>query len=111
MAVLSVNITIEKGTDYENTFTVTNPDGTPFNLSNQTSTAKIKKFPSSTTSSSFNVGIVTSTGQITVSMANTVTNALVPGRYYYDVITTSSATGKIKRIVEGMALVTASVST
>jgi hypothetical protein len=111
MAVPAVNITIEQGTDFENVYTVTNPDGTPLDLTGYTSSAKIKKFPSSTTSSSFSVGIVTSAGQVVVSMAHTVTNALSPGRYYYDVIITSGSTGKISRIIEGMALITPSVST
>ena len=38
-----------------------------------------------------------------------VTNSLSPGRYYYDVIITSSDSKKVK-IVEGMALVTSSPS-
>ena len=111
MAVPSVNITIEQGSDFENIFTVTNPDGSPLDLLGYTSSAKIKKFPSSTTSSSFSVGIITSAGQVIVSMANTITNQLSPGRYYYDVIITSVPTGKISRIIEGMALITPSVST
>ena len=111
MAVPSVNITIEKGADYENVFTITNPNGTPLDFIGYSPSAKLKKFPSSTSSSQFTVGIVTSAGQVTVSMAHTVTNALDPGRYYYDVIITSQSTGKISRILEGMALVTPSVST
>ena len=111
MAVPAVNITIEQGTDFENVYTVTNPDGTPLDLTGYTAAAKIIKFPgSSTTSSSFNVGIITSAGQVIVSMANTVSGALTPGRYYYDVIITASASNKKTKIIEGMALVTPSAS-
>lgn len=111
MAVPSVNITIEKGTDYENIFTVTNPDGSPINLTGYTSVGKIKKFPGSLSSSPFTVGIISNAGQVVVSMANTITNALTPGRYYYDVVITSVSTNKVQRIIEGMAIVTPSVST
>jgi len=110
MAVPAVNITIEQGTDFSNVFTVTNPDGSPLDLTGYTSSAKIKKFPSSTVSTPFTVGIVSAAGQVVVSMAHTVSNALTPGRYYYDVITIASG-GNISRIIEGMALVTPSVTT
>ena len=107
MAVAAVNIVIEQGTDYEEVFTVNNPDGTPLDLTGYTGAAKIRKFPESTTSTSFNVGIVSTTGKVVVSLANTVTDDLKGGRYYYDVIVTSSA-GKKTKVVDGMVLVNAS---
>lgn len=110
MAVPAVNITIEQGTDFQNVYTVTNPNGTPLDLNGYTAAAKIKKYPSSITSSSFGVGIITAAGQVVVSMANTVSEALSPGRYYYDVIITSSGSNKKTKIIDGMALVTPSVS-
>ena len=109
MAVPAVNITIEKGADFENIYTVSNPDGSPLDLTGYTGIAKIKKFPESNSYSSFSVGFVTSAGQVVVSMAKTVTNQLVTGRNYYDVLLTSSS-GKSTRIFEGMALVTPTVS-
>ena len=106
MAVPAVNITIEQGTDFENVYTVTNPDGTPLDLTGYTASAKIIKFPgSSTSSSSFNVGIVTSAGQVLVSMANTVSSELNAGRYYYDVIITSGVSGKKIKIIHQKELV------
>lgn len=110
MAVAAVNIVIEQGTDYQEVFTVNNPDGSPLDLTGHTGIAKIKKFPESTTSTSFNVGIVSATGQVVVSLANTVTDDLKAGRYYYDVIITSSATNKKTKVVDGMVLVNASES-
>jgi hypothetical protein len=52
MAVPAVNITIEQGTDFENVYTVTNPDGTPLDLTGYTANAKIRKYPSSSSYSS-----------------------------------------------------------
>ena len=68
MAVPEVNITIEQGSDYQDVFTVKNPDGTPLDLTGYTASAAIKKFPTSTTTTSFSVGIVTAAGQVVLSM-------------------------------------------
>jgi len=109
MAVAAVNIVIEQGTDYQDVFTVNNPDGSPLDLTGHTGVAKIKKFPESATSTSFAVGIVSATGQVLVSLANTVTDDLKAGRYYYDIIITSS-TGKKTKVVDGMVIVNSSES-
>lgn len=109
MAVPAVNIVVEQGIDYEEIFTVNNPDGTPLDLSGHTGIAKIRKFPGSASSTSFNVSIVPFAGQIVVSMANTVTSDLSPGRHYYDVITISPSGKKVK-VVDGMVLVKATES-
>lgn len=104
MAVAAVNIVIEQGTDYQEVFTVNNPDGSPLDLTGYTGSSKIRKFPESTTSTSFNVGIVSTAGQVVVSLANTVTSNLKSGRYYYDVMITSGD-GKKTKVVDGMVLV------
>ena len=104
-----VNLIIEKGTDFEESFDVTNSDGSKVPLNGFTAVSKLKKYPESSTSTSFSVGITTDTGKVAISMGNTSTNSLSPGRYYYDVIITSSDSKKVK-IDEGMALVTSSPS-
>ena len=105
-----VNIVIEQGTDYEKVFTIYNPDKSVLDLTGYTGVAKIRKFPESTTSTSFSVGITSSAGKVTVSLANTITSELKSGRYYYDVIVTSQSTGKKTKLVDGMVLVNASES-
>jgi len=105
-----VNIVIEQGTDYEKVFTIYNPDKSVLDLTGYTGVGKIRKFPESTNSTSFNVGIASTAGQVTVSLANTVTSELKAGRYYYDVIATLEATGKKTKLVDGMVLVNASES-
>lgn len=110
MAVAAVNIVIEQGTDYEEVFTVNNPDGSPLDLTGYTGIAKIRKFPESTTSTPFSVGIVSAAGQVVVSLANTVTSSLKGGRYYYDVIITAESTGKKSKVVDGMVIVNPSES-
>lgn len=109
MAVPVVNINIEKGADFSNTFTIDNYDGSVFNLNGYTAVAKIRKYPGSPTSKSFNVGITSSLGKITLSMGSTDTFDLVNGRNYYDILITSDENIKM-RVIEGTALVSPSIS-
>lgn len=110
MAVPAVNIVIEKGTDFEATYNVTNSDESVYSLTNQAATAKIRKHPTATTSKSFTTTITVATGEIKISMGSTVTADLTAGRNYYDVILTHSSTGKKIKIFEGTALVHETVS-
>ena len=45
MAVPAVNIEIEQGADFTSTFTITNSDGSVFNMSSASAVAKAKKHP------------------------------------------------------------------
>ena len=110
MAVPAVNISIEQGADFSSTFTITNSDGTPYNLLNSSAVAKIKKFPESTTSYPFSTSITVSTGKITLVMTDTVTSSIPAGRYYYDILITNDTTGLKTRVIEGMAFVSAAIS-
>lgn len=104
MAVPAVNIVIEQGTDFTEVFNVKNKDASVVDLTGNTGVAKIRKFPESIDYTSFNVGIVSATGQITVSLANTISSDLKSGRYYYDIVTISSSGIRTKRF-DGMVLV------
>jgi len=110
MAVPAVNLTIEKGTSFEATFTVTNADGSVFSLVNQSAIAKIRKHSTATEYQSFATGITTATGIISVSMASTITAELTAGRNYYDVIIINSSTNTTKKVFEGNAIVNETIS-
>jgi hypothetical protein len=110
MAVPSVNLTLDKGTDFEATFTVTNADGTVFTLNNYSATAKIRKHPTAETFKSFQTTITTATGEIKVSMASSITSQLSPGRNYYDVTIKEATSNRITKVFEGMILVNNTVS-
>tara|TARA_R100001509_G_scaffold55458_1_gene30588 strand:+ start:135 stop:467 length:333 start_codon:yes stop_codon:yes gene_type:complete len=109
MSVPVVNLRIEKGTTFEATFNVTNSDGSVFELNNYTATAKVKKFPAASSSTSFSTTITSSTGEIKISMASTITSELNSGRSYYDVIITKS-TGAITKAFEGSVMVVDTLS-
>lgn len=110
MAVPAVNISIEQGADFSSTFTITNSDGSLYNLLNTSASAKIKKFPESETSYSFSTSVTVNTGKITISMSNDITSTIPSGRYYYDILLTNNVTGLKTRVIEGMAFVSAAIS-
>ena len=109
MAVPAVNITIEQKADFTATFTITNSDGSVYNLSNASAVAKMKKHPTAGTAYTFSTSITSLTGQITLTMADTVTENIPAGRYLYDILVTSAG-GEKSRVIEGMALVSAGIS-
>lgn len=110
MAVPAVNLTIEKGTDFEATFNVTNTDGSVFSLSNYSTSAKIRKHPTSAISQSFSTSITVATGEIKITMGAATTALLSPGRNYYDVIITHASSGKIIKVFEGSIIVSETIS-
>ena len=105
-----INITIPQGADFTETFLSKESNGSASNLSGYSGVAKIKKHYGAETSKSFNVTITGLTGEVAIAMTSGVTVTLEPGRYYYDVKLTSSG-GAVSRLVEGMAFVTAGIST
>jgi len=110
MAVPVVNITIDQGADFSSSFTITNPNNSIYSLSGASAAAKLKKFAESTTSYSFSTTITVATGVIALAMTDTVTSTITPGRYFYDILVTNSS-GLKTRVIEGMAMVTAGIST
>jgi len=110
MAVPAVNLSLDKGTDFEATFTITVSDGSTITLYNHTATAKIRKHPAAETSRSFQTTITAAKGEIKISMGSTTTALLTPGRNYYDVTIKETATNKITKVFEGMVLVNNTVS-
>ena len=109
-ATPAINIVIPQGADFSEVFTSTETDGTISNLNGYSGVSKMKKHPSAVTSTSFTVGITTASGEVSIAMTSGITTPLDSGRYYYDVRLTSSSEAK-SRLAEGMALVTAGIST
>ena len=109
-AIPSINITIPQGADFTETFVSTESDGSSSNLTGYTGKAQIKKHPDATSSNSFSVSITAATGEVAIAMTSGVTSGLTAGRYLYDVLLTSSS-GSVSRLTQGMALVTAGITT
>lgn len=110
MAVAAVNLVIEKGTDFEAVFNLEADDSSPLAFHNFTGTAKIKKYPTSPKSQSFDVEIDAVLPKITITMAKEKTLELESGRNYFDIFLTENTTNLVSKVVEGCAIVYDSVS-
>lgn len=103
MAVPVVNFTIDQGTRFSTSLKI-KLDGGALNLSGYTFSSKLKKHFGAVDSYPFTVSIAsTTTGTITIGMASTITDTIPPGRYVYDVLSTTS--GITNKVVEGTVIV------
>ena len=110
MAVAEVtNIVIEKGTDFEATFNLFDPDQSAAVLSGLTTTfATIRKFPDATTGEEFGKTITAGTGTIKLTLTEDQTARLKAGRNYFDVVITMN--NKKLKVIKGTAIVEESTS-
>lgn len=106
MAVPSVNLTVEQGTDFSFAMRI-KLDGAPLNLGGYTFSSKLKKHYGSSTSYPITVESE-GDGIITLSIASTITSTIPVGRYYYDVLYDSGTT--VAKAVDGMVLIRGTAS-
>jgi hypothetical protein len=105
---IKANLTIDQGTDYSTTITLTDEEDGVVNLTGYTANAQLRKTYSSSNSVTFTTAVSDIQGLVTLSLTDTQTANITPGRYVYDVIlTTGSVT---TRIVEGIVTVTPRVT-
>lgn len=110
MAVAEVtNIVIEKGTDFEATFNLFEPNQSAAILTGLTTTyATIRKYPDATAGEEFGKTITTGNGTIKLTLTSTQTANLKAGRNYFDVVLTIN--GKKTKVIKGTAIVEESAS-
>ena len=109
MAIIA-NLFIDQGTDFSVTVDVTDSAGAILDLTGYTASAQIRKtYTSSSVSATFGTSIAEATGQVTLTLSDTVTAGLSAGRYVYDLNIESSG-GQTTRVVEGQAIVTPGVT-
>ena len=108
-AVSVVNLTIQKGTYFGDTFSLTAEDGLGLNLSNQIATAKLRKHYTAGIAYTFSTTITVAESTVKIEMSPAVTAILPSGRCVYDVILSSSG-GSTSKVVEGTILVQETVS-
>jgi hypothetical protein len=105
MAVYAINFTLDKGTDFEEEFDLTEDDGSPLNLTGYIGSAKIRKYPTSPKYKPFTITFVNrEQGRVKLSLSNTQTSGLQSGRNYYDLLLTDGI-GKVRKVVEGNIIV------
>ena len=109
MAALS-NIYIDQGADFQTVISLTDSNSDALNLTGYSALAQIRKTHGSTTiAATFGTALIASTGQVTLTLADTVTAAMTSGRYVYDVLLTDGS-GDKTRVLEGQAILTPGVS-
>ena len=109
MAIIA-NIFIDQGADFSITVDVSDANGNQLNLTGYTAAAQMRKtYESSSVSATFTTAIAAADGQVTLSLTDTVTTALSPGRYVYDLVVTDGSSIST-RVVEGQAIVTPGVT-
>ena len=102
------NITIDQGTTFSLTITLTNDDGTAKDLSSYTVSAQMRKSYYTSTYTAFTTAKVDLTGELTISVTAAQTSDIKAGRYVYDIEIASSS--ETLRILEGIVTVTPEVT-
>lgn len=110
MAVAAVNLTIQKGTDFENSFILSTDDGSALNLIGKSAVAKLKKHPTATTSYSFQTTITVADSSVRLTMPKSTTATLPSGRCVYDVLLVDSVNNVTTKAITGTIIVEDSVS-
>jgi len=103
-AVSAVNLVIQKGTYFEETFTLTAEDGGRLNLTNTSAASKLRKHPTAGIAYTFSTSLTVADSTVKISMTSNVTSTLPKGRCYYDILIISPG-GTISKVVEGNVIV------
>lgn len=96
------NISIDQGTTFTTTISLTDENGNLLDLTAYTANAQIRSWYNSSSSVAFVTTL--SNGQVILSLNSTSTAALTRSRYVYDVILTDGS-HTITRVVEGIVTV------
>ena len=104
-----VNLVVDQGADFTTTITLTNDDGSTFDLTDYSAASQIRKHYTSSNATNMSVTLNGNSGIVTLTMNNSVTAALTSGRYVYDLELTDSS-NVVSRIVEGTVTVTPQVT-
>jgi hypothetical protein len=105
MAVIS-DLSIDQGADYSADIVVQDGNGNVANLNGYTVAAQIRKSYTSTTFTNFGATVANAgQGLLTLTLSNSVTHGMKPGRYLYDVEITKTSTSEKTRVVEGQVTI------
>ena len=112
MTVFVKNLIINAGEDFTEDLEIASASGSGLvDLTNFTAQSQLRKHPDSTKFVGIAVSITNPTqGKINISIADTITSGIKPGRHVYDILLTRPGGGKLIG-VEGTALVRPGIST
>ena len=108
---IKANIVIDQGADFTAEIELLDTDGDPYDLSDHIIAASMRKNYASSTSIDFvcSPRQDPTTGYLFMSLDDSVTKDIEPGRYLYDVVIEDLA-GFRTRVVEGIATITAGMT-
>jgi len=112
---IAQNIEVDQDSDYSKTFIAKDDTGTVIDLTTAPSTlaAQIRKSYGTTTVAATFVATPTAgvtTGEYTLELTDVQTAAMERGRHVYDVVQTVTSTEIKTRIMEGIAVISPSVT-
>ena len=112
MAVFNTNLIIHTGTDFEQTFVLEDDrTNSAKDLTGYTGVAKFKPFPNaySTGDGAFDFAFTNrKLGKIRITMTDTATAKLEPGKFFYDVLLNDGSA--VETVIEGQLIVKRSVT-
>ena len=109
----TVDLIVNQKSSFEVSFDVQHANGSALNLTGYSVTSKLKPDFQSPDNSAISMTTAVSNavgGVVTISMSPTVTAALQPLKYVYDVTITDDVSGFKTRIVEGFVRISGGVS-
>ena len=111
MSVFVRNLTFNARENFREDLELTSTGGGPVNLTGYSAASHIRKHTASSSFTAITVGITSAAdGKLSLSLTDTQTSLLKPGRHVYDVLLTKPSGGKLIA-VEGTALVRPGIST
>ena len=112
MAVPSVNIQIDQGTDFSSTFDLSKRDNDPLDLTNYDFSAKMRKHAEASGNVAFaaTYGGQPTKGNLTISLTAAQTGIITSGRYEYDIMIINRNSNVKTKVLQGQALVVPSAS-
>ena len=111
MSVFVRNLTFNARENFREDLELTSASGGPVNLTGYSAASHIRKHADSSGFTPITVGITSAAdGKLSLSLTDSQTAGLAPGRHVYDVLLTKPSGGKLIA-VEGTALVRPGIST
>ena len=111
MTVFVRNLTFNAGEDFREDLELISAGGGPVDLTGYTCESHMRKHTDSNLFTAITVGITSAgDGKLSLTLTDTETSPMKPGRHVYDVLLTKPSGGKLIA-VEGTALVRPGIST
>jgi len=108
MAAIS-NLYIDQGSTFSSIITIRGSDGNALNLTGFTVASQLRKSYGSTTAYTFDASVYDApTGKVRLELSASVSSAIKPGRYLYDIEITSGSNKT--RVVEGLVIITPEIT-